>query len=141
MVIYGNRGTWNPYFGLYTTQYFGGKSTSVYHDGIEDWVDAAKALATNATKLPPIALKLTADASRVASTGEVIDIVGKANVQILDVRTTAEFEGNDIRAIRGGHVPGVASIPYERNWRDPDTLAKLGKTVKQQRGNVAQARR
>ena len=25
IVVYGNRGTWNPYFGLYTAQYFGGK--------------------------------------------------------------------------------------------------------------------
>lgn len=127
IVVYGNRGTWNPYFALYTTQYFGGKSTSVYHGGIEDWIDAAKPITSAPTKLPSIALKLTVDTSRVASTREVIDKVGKANVQILDVRTTAEFEGNDIRAIRGGHVPGAVNIPYERNWQDPDTLAKLGK--------------
>ena len=127
IVVYGNRGTWNSYFGLYTAQYFGGKSASVYHDGIDDWIEAAKPIESAATKLPPIALKLTVDASRVASTREVIEKVGKANVQILDVRTTDEFEGNDIRAIRGGHVPGAVNIPYERNWQDPDTLAKLGK--------------
>ena len=127
IVVYGNRGTWNPYFGLYTAQYFGGKSASVYHDGIDDWIEAAKPIESAATKLPPIALKLKVDASRVASTREVIEKVGKANVQILDVRTTDEFEGNDIRAIRGGHVPGAINIPYERNWQDPDTLAKLGK--------------
>ena len=127
IVVYGNRGTWNPYFGLYTAQYFGGKSTSVYHDGIDDWIEAAKPISSATTKLAPITLKLAVDASRVASTREVIEKVGKANVQILDVRTTDEFEGNDIRAIRGGHVPGAVNIPYERNWQDPDTLAKLGK--------------
>jgi thiosulfate/3-mercaptopyruvate sulfurtransferase len=127
VVVYGNRGAWNPYFGLYTMQYFGGKSTSVYHDGIEDWVAAGKPVATAESRLPAITLKLTVDAARVASTREVIDKVGKANVQILDVRTVAEFEGNDIRAIRGGHVPGAVNIPYERNWQDPETLAKLGR--------------
>ncbi len=127
MVVYGTRGAWNPYFGLYTMQYFGGKSVSVYHDGIEDWVDGGKAVATAETKLPAITLKLKVDSTRIASTREVVDKVGKPNVQILDVRTIAEFEGNDIRAIRGGHVPGAVNIPYERNWQDPETLAKLGR--------------
>ena len=127
IVVYGNRGTWNPYFGLYTVQYFGGTRVSVYHDGIEDWTEAGKPLIQTETKLASVTLKLTVDPSRVASTREVIEKVGKSGVQIVDARTPAEFEGNDIRAIRGGHVPGAVNIPYEQNWQDPDTLAKLGK--------------
>ncbi len=127
IVVYGSRGTWNAYFGLYTMQYFGGNRVTVYHDGIEDWTEAGKALTPTETKLAPVSLKLTVDSSRVASTREVIEKVGKAGVQIIDARTTAEFEGNDIRAIRGGHVPGAVNIPYEQNWKDPETLAKLGR--------------
>ena len=127
IVVYGSRGTWNAYFGLYTMQYFGGNRVTVYHDGIEDWTEAGKPLTPTETKLAPVSLKLTVDSSRVASTREVIEKVGKAGVQIIDARTTAEFEGNDIRAIRGGHVPGAVNIPYEQNWKDPETLAKLGR--------------
>ena len=127
IVVYGSRGTWNAYFGLYTMQYFGGNRVTVYHDGIEDWTEAGKPLTPTETKLAPVNLKLTVDSSRVASTREVIEKVGKSGVQIIDARTTAEFEGNDIRAIRGGHVPGAVNIPYEQNWQDPETLAKLGK--------------
>lgn len=127
IVVYGSRGTWNPYFGLYTVQYFDGKRVSVYHNGIEDWTEAGKPLSQTETKLASVTLKLTVDNSRVVSTREVIEKVGKSNVQIIDARTPAEFQGNDIRAIRGGHVPGAVNIPYEQNWQDPDTLAKLGK--------------
>ena len=49
------------------------------------------------------------------------------NVQILDVRTPREFIGEDIRAIRGGHIPGAINIPYEQNWIDPETLGKLAR--------------
>jgi rhodanese-related sulfurtransferase len=49
------------------------------------------------------------------------------NVQILDVRTPQEFIGEDIRAIRGGHIPGAINIPYEQNWIDPETLGKLAR--------------
>ena len=48
-------------------------------------------------------------------------------VQIIDARTPDEYSGEDIRAIRGGHVPGAVNIPYEQNWKDPETPQKLAK--------------
>jgi thiosulfate/3-mercaptopyruvate sulfurtransferase len=49
------------------------------------------------------------------------------NVQIVDARTPREFAGEDIRAIRGGHIPGATNIPYEQNWIDPETPGKLAR--------------
>ena len=54
MVIYGNRGAWNPYFGLYTMQYFGGTRATVYYGGIEEWRAAGNAISTEANKLPAV---------------------------------------------------------------------------------------
>jgi thiosulfate/3-mercaptopyruvate sulfurtransferase len=51
------------------------------------------------------------------------------NVQIVDARTPKEFRGEDIRAIRGGHIPGAIPIHYMENWVDPDTQAKLDKKL------------
>jgi thiosulfate/3-mercaptopyruvate sulfurtransferase len=48
-------------------------------------------------------------------------------VQIVDARTVPEFSGNDIRAIRGGHIPGAINIPFEQNWVDPETAGKLAR--------------
>ena len=56
--------------------------------------------------------------------------------QILDVRTPREFSGDDIRAVRGGHVPGAINIPYEQNWRDPETGAKLAQKHVQTRDGM-----
>src|SRR4030095_13260481 len=39
IIVYGSRGTWHPYFGLYTLQYFGGTNVRVYHGGIQDLAD------------------------------------------------------------------------------------------------------
>jgi len=51
------------------------------------------------------------------------------------VRTPKEYFGDDIRAIRGGHVPGAVNIPYEQNWKDPETPKKLAeKQVKNKEG-------
>jgi thiosulfate/3-mercaptopyruvate sulfurtransferase len=129
VVIYGSRGGWQPYFGQYTLQYFGAKNVRVYHEGIEDWGGAGRNLAQGAASAKPVALRLVHDhAGKVSvSTRDMIALQGKSSVQILDVRTAKEFSGEDIRAIRGGHIPGAVNIPYEHNWVDPDTANKLSR--------------
>ena len=127
IIVYGSRGTWNPYFGLYALQYFGGTSGRVYHDGIEDWVAAGRAISSDAAQLPPVALKLEINPAVAVTTKEMVARLNDMNVQIVDVRTPQEFAGEDIRAIRGGHIPGAINVPYEQNWVDPETPTKLAR--------------
>jgi thiosulfate/3-mercaptopyruvate sulfurtransferase len=127
IIVYGSRGTWNPYFGLYTLQYFGGSNVRVYHEGIDDWIAAGRAVSHDASQLPPVALKLEINPAVAVTTREMIARLNNPNVQIVDARTPREFIGEDIRAIRGGHIPGAINIPYEQNWIDPETLAKLAR--------------
>jgi thiosulfate/3-mercaptopyruvate sulfurtransferase len=127
VIVYGSRGTWNPYFGLYALRYFGGSNVHVYHEGIEDWAAAGRSVIRDASHLPPVALKLQINPDVAVTTKEMIARLNKPDVQILDVRTPQEFVGEEIRAIRGGHIPGAINIPYEQNWTDPETLRKLAR--------------
>ena len=127
IIIYGQRGTWNPYFGQYTMQYFGGTQARVYHDGIEDWISAGLPVSREEMKRAPIALKLKPNPEASVSTRDVIARLNRNDVQIVDARTPREFAGEDIRAIRGGHIPGAVNIPYEQNWVDPATPQKLAR--------------
>lgn len=127
IIVYGSRGTPSPYFGLYTLQYFGGKNARVYHEGIEDWAAAGRAISREASQLPPVALKLEVDPTLAVTTKEMVARLNNPNVQIVDVRTPQEFMGQDIRAIRGGHIPGAVNIPFEQNWVDPETRVKLAR--------------
>ena len=127
MIVYASRGNPNAYFGLYTLQYFGAKKAFVYHDGLDGWRKAGLPLATEETKRAPVALKLQPDTALTVSTAEVRAGLTKPGVQIVDVRTPKEYSGEDIRAIRGGHIPGALNIPYEQNWVDPETPGKLAR--------------
>ena len=133
-IVYGSRGTWNPYLALYTLQYFGGSNVRVYHEGIEDWAAAGRAISRDASQLPPLVLKLEINPTVAVTTKEMVARLNNPNVQIVDARTPQEFVGEDIRAIRGGHIPGAINIPYEQNWIDPETSAKLAR--KQITGNA-----
>src|SRR5438034_1918218 len=57
IIVYGSRGTWNPYFGLYTLRYFGGSNIHVYHEGIEDWAAAGRSISQAVSQLRPVALE------------------------------------------------------------------------------------
>ena len=134
-VVYGARGTWNPYFGRYSLRHFGGSKVSVFHDGIEGWQAAGLPVSTAPTQTTPVKLALVTNPAVSVSTQEVISRLNQSQVQLIDARTPKEFAGEDIRALRGGHVPGAINIPYEQNWTDPDTLQKLAnKQVSDTRG-------
>ena len=134
-IVYGARGTWNPYFGRYTLRYFGGAKVTVLHEGFEGWQAAGLPVATGASKPAPLQLSLKVNPEVAVTTDDVLARLHRSDVQIVDARTPKEYAGADIRALRGGHIPGAINIPYEMNWNDPETLQKLAqKKVADSRG-------
>jgi thiosulfate/3-mercaptopyruvate sulfurtransferase len=127
IIVYADRGSPFAYFGRLAMMYFGGSKVSVFHDGIEGWQEAGNAVETADAQRAPIALKLTPRADLIASTEDVVTRARRGDVQIVDARTASEYLGNDVRAIRGGHIPGAVNIPYEQNWKDPETNSKLSR--------------
>jgi thiosulfate/3-mercaptopyruvate sulfurtransferase len=125
VIVYTNRGDPYAYYGARMVEYYGGTHAKVFHGGIEEWRAAGKPVTKEPTKLAPVVLTLSAEGQGAVSTKDVIDRARAGNVQILDVRTPKEFSGEDVRAIRGGHIIGATNIPYEQNWRDPGAAAKL----------------
>jgi thiosulfate/3-mercaptopyruvate sulfurtransferase len=127
IVVYSTRGHVGAYFAHFAIRYFGGQDVSVYHDGIDGWTDDKRPLEPSETRLAPVTLKLVPNSALAFSTAEMLARLQDKNLQILDVRTRDEFAGLDVRAIRGGHVPGAVNIPYEENWVDPGTPGKLAR--------------
>lgn len=124
IVVYGDKGSACPYFIQVSLELIGAHSAHVYHGGIDDWRAAGLPLTSDVSKLPPLTLALEEQPGVLVTTEEVTAAIGRSDVQILDVRSPKEFAGQDIRALRGGHVPGAINIPYEQNWVDPAALIK-----------------
>lgn len=135
VIVYGETGDPFAHWGLVTIRYFGGTAGKVYHGGIDDWKAAGRPLSTEPTRLPAVAQRLSVRPEILVRTPEVLAKLKDPNVQFLDVRTAKEHSGDDIRAIRGGHIPGSRNIAYEKNWVDPDVAKKLrDKAVKTRAG-------
>jgi len=127
IVVYGSRGNPYSYFGLFTIHYFGGKQAKVFHDGIDGWADAGLPIEKTSSTLGSINIKLAPQENLVVSNEQMRKLYNNQSVQVVDARTFNEFKGNDVRAIRGGHIPDAINIPYEQNWKDPATGSKLAK--------------
>ncbi|MGE0312010.1 MAG: sulfurtransferase [Lautropia sp.] len=125
VIVYTRNGDPIAHFAARMLEYYGGRFGKVYHGGIDAWKAAGHSLETQATRLPPVALNLSVSGAGAVSTKEVVALAQQGGAQLIDVRTKKEFTGEDVRAIRGGHITGAVNIPYEANWRDPLTAAKL----------------
>jgi thiosulfate/3-mercaptopyruvate sulfurtransferase len=128
IVVYGPKAAVSAYFTAITLQWLGGDRVRIFHGGIDDWKAAGKAHRDGADEARPgrpDRLTAAGDARR-HPRGDGAEI-GNPDVQIVDARTTREFSGDDIRALRGGHIPGAVNVPYESNWVDPDTQRKLAR--------------
>ena len=127
VIVYSRMGDAYAYWGLTTVQHFGGKNSKVFHGGLDEWQAAGQPISKEPTKLTAVEQKFTIDPTVHVYMTEVLSKVGKPGVQFIDVRTPAEYSGDDIKALRGGHIPGAINIPYQKNWIDPDADTKLAK--------------
>ncbi len=125
VIVYSTTGDPNAYYTLGGIRYFGGKQGHVFHGGLDAWQAAGRPVAKEATVLPPVQLALKPVSDELLFNAEMIKRVKAGHTQVVDARTPKEFSGEDIRAIRGGHLPKAINLPFEQNWIDPQAGAKL----------------
>src|SRR5207302_3039186 len=64
-------------------------------------------------------------ADRVAGAAWVRERLGRHDVALMDARSPEEFEGRDVRARRGGHIPGALNVEWNRQLRPDGTFRPL----------------
>ncbi|MEK7917635.1 rhodanese-like domain-containing protein [Burkholderia contaminans] len=125
IIVYGAKASSIAYMGLVTLQYLGASNAKVFHGGFEDWKDARQPVTTVPTHLPPVTLKLSTRPDMLITTSELVRRLHDPSLQILDVRRPTEFSGEEIHALRGGHIPGAIPIYFMQNVVDPEAQKKL----------------
>jgi thiosulfate/3-mercaptopyruvate sulfurtransferase len=125
VIVYSRTGDPFPYWVQSGLRHFGARQSKVFHGGLDAWQAAGQPVSKEPATLPPVALKLAPANTEMIDTDQMLAKLRAGRVQLVDARTAKEFAGEDIRAIRGGHIPGAVNLPYEDNWIDPQTPGKL----------------
>lgn len=96
--------------------------------GIDGWRAAGGNLQTGENIAVPATFPLRAPLATVISTEELRDRLGDRSLQLLDTRSPAEYDGTEIRAARGGHIPGALLLPWNElidaagSYLSPDAI-------------------
>jgi thiosulfate/3-mercaptopyruvate sulfurtransferase len=101
------------------------KCTVQYYDGgVDRWKADGGTLDQAAPTVKPATFK-AADAKRGAKIDEMLRIVeGRQKAVALDVRRPGEYDGTEVQALSGGHIPGAMNIDYAKNF-DAETFRML----------------
>ena len=107
----------NPYAArlAWTLRYYGHEKTLVLDGGYEKW--AAENRPTTflpTTAALPSHYRVSAPGKARAEADYVLTQLGNPSVIIWDTRTLKEYAGSDVRADRGGHIPGATHL----NWTE-----------------------
>lgn len=113
--------------GFWILEYLGHDKVHVLNGGLDAWLKAGKQLTNEPTLKPERTFKAKVVPSRYASTDEILKIAqGQVKgVTVIDARSKNEHAGEDIRALRGGHVPNTTvNVPHTATMdqvKDPET--------------------
>ena len=108
---------------LWTLDMLGHERASMLNGGIHAWANEGHPLAEEPGAVSPSDYDAQIIGPAAADKDYIMERIGNPDVVFLDTRTPEEFQGVNVRAERGGHIPGavnfnwVNAIDQERNLR------------------------
>ena len=133
VVIYGDKSNWWAAYALWVFTLFGHEDVRLLDGGRDKWIAEGRALSTDTTVATPADYPVVErnDAPIRAFKDDVLAHFGKP---LIDVRSTEEYTGQRTHmpaypeegALRGGHIPTAASIPWARAAAGDGTYRNRG---------------
>ena len=122
VVIYDDSGDLDAARLFFTLDVYGHREVSLLDGGIQAWRRGKRAETTVVPSVARTAYRPARVGERVASAEWVRDRLNDPAVAVLDARSPDEYRGKDVRAKRGGHIPGAVNVEWQENLRADGTF-------------------
>ncbi len=101
--------------GLWFLEYFGHGRVSILDGGIQAWKKSGYPITTEA--VPPKATHFNVAEKRdlLATYEDVLNSLDDERVRVVDTRSDDEYLGRNVRAARGGAIPGAVHLEWTKN--------------------------
>ncbi len=111
---------------FWALEYLGHEQAHLLDGGLRAWEEAGYEVAD--TPRPPDQGDFTADVrdDLLAERDDVLENIDNEAFAIVDARSPAEFRGEDVRADRGGHIPGSVNIDWVENVSQSSSFRPIG---------------
>jgi thiosulfate/3-mercaptopyruvate sulfurtransferase len=101
--------------GLWFLEYFGHPRARLLDGGLKAWQAAGHAVTCDARAPVPSELVVDYQPQVLATCDDVLSAVDRKAAAIVDTRSDDEYMGRNIRAARGGAIPGAIHLEWTRN--------------------------
>jgi thiosulfate/3-mercaptopyruvate sulfurtransferase len=131
VVLYGDNFNWWAAYALWVLKLFGHPDVRLLDGGRAAWAAAGKELTTEKSAPVRADYPVTArDDSGIRAFRDEVRRHVEASGRLVDVRSPGEYSGELLHmpdypqegALRGGHIPGAASVPWKRAANDDGTF-------------------
>jgi thiosulfate/3-mercaptopyruvate sulfurtransferase len=139
IVFYGDRNNWWATYAYWVFQLFGHDKAKIMDGGRIKWAKENRPLSREVPQYPPTdyQAKQRDDKTIRAFREQVLDHL-QAKGRLIDVRSPAEYTGERLHmpeypnegALRGGHIPGAANVPWARAINPDDGTFKSASDLK-----------
>lgn len=108
--------------GFWVCEYFGHTDVHVLDGGLDAWQAAGYEVTTEC--VVPERSELVGDPvpERFIGADALNGLLGRDDVMPLDTRSDGEYYGTNVRAARGGAIPGAVHVEYVNNLADDGTF-------------------
>ena len=101
--------------GLWFLEFYGHPNVKMLDGGFQAWKAAGAPVATDAAPPKAAVFKTTEHREVLATAGDVLRSLNKDDIAILDTRSAGEYCGTQVRAARGGAIPGAIHVEWTDN--------------------------
>lgn len=115
IVFYENNSGMRAARGLWFLEFFGHPDVKMLDGGFHAWKAAGASITTDVTPPKAAAFKIAERRDVLASADDVLRSLNKKDIAILDTRSKGEYLGTQVRAARGGAIPGAIHIEWTDN--------------------------
>ncbi|HEX7098508.1 MAG TPA: sulfurtransferase [Acidimicrobiia bacterium] len=131
VVFYGDNFNWWAAYALWVFTLFGHEDVRLLDGGRQKWIEEGRPLTTDKPDRPPTDYPVpTRDDSRIRAFLEDALEHSKGRGPLIDVRSPEEYRGERLHmpdypnegALRGGHIPGAANVPWKKAANDDGTF-------------------
>jgi thiosulfate/3-mercaptopyruvate sulfurtransferase len=115
VVGYDDQGGLSPARLWWVLDYYGHPTAKVLNGGWNKWLKEKHPVVTKVPTPAPTQFNVHTEAQKLCLVDDLLAEMKRPNVVIVDARSPAEYSGLDVRAKRGGHIPGTVNIDWVRN--------------------------
>jgi len=132
LVFYGDKSNWFACYALWIFQYYGHKNVKIMNGGHAKWEQEGRPMTREVPTYQPTEYIANEPDKSIRAFREQVFAQIEAKKPLVDVRSPQEYSGELLHmpnypqegALRGGHIPGAASIPWSKAVNEADSTFK-----------------